>query len=595
MSDDFDRLEKYYKLYRAVPDQAFYNVVSRSQYVVPVIYKTVETILPRILSVLFSVTPPIQSRYRMMGPDFKLKCLDAYFDYLFDRTSLYWIVQGWLKSKIIYGQSYLKVGWMQQKRKTVVQAPVIGDDGLPVIDQHGQMVLDPKTTEEIVEDGLDVQNVNIFSLFFSPEAHFPQPFKTSKGVCHKTQKRKSQVLAMRDAGLYLDFDDNDLRPAEADNDPSKKIRTALNRESYAPEDKDDPMIDLYEYWEDERLVLEANHRVLLRDEGNPFGLPGRPKRKPFVSSVNTLVEGDLWQIGEAEVLWHNQVERSTLRRQRTDNNTLIINRGWIYNKDAEVDLESLELSRPGMAVGCRPQVGESVASVIQPLVQGDINGASYKEDQDLDKDSQETSGLLDYAVGSAPERRETATTVQLLQNAANLRFDIKIRNDSDSFLDLGYMIFERAKQLQTKPLDLAVTIPGMQKPIYVKLTKEELPDYEAVDLVAPGNPNMLLKDARQQKILQYVENIKTTPGANPMAAVELLKVGLREAEIDGIEPVIAMLSMPMPMMGPEMGGAPMPGGNGASPATPPQAEGPPMPSGGVNENPLVMPPPHPRN
>jgi hypothetical protein len=63
---------------------------------------------------------------------------------------------------------------------------------------------------------------------------------------------------------------------------------------------------------------------------------------------------------------------------------------------------------------------------------------------------------MDYAVGSSPERRETATTVQLLQTAANMRFDIKIRNASYAETQAAFMIYERYKQWLTKPIPIQV-------------------------------------------------------------------------------------------------------------------------------------------
>jgi len=273
--------------------------------------------------------------------------------------------------------------------------------------------------------------------------------------------------------------------------------------------------------------------------------------------------GHLFQIGEAEPLEHTQIERSTLRRQRTDNNTLTINSGVVFNKDADFDIEAWTLARPGMAVGARPIDG-SIQNAVMPIPRSPISGTSYQDDAALDKDSQEISGLLDYAVGNAPERRETATTVQLLQAAANARFDIKVRNFNSSFLELGHMMLERWHQLLTRPIPVAIPRKGQMGFDYVEIDRTVLPAYDSVDLVAPGSPGLLLKDARNQKLLQYYQSLVQNPmyQMNPawqQAANQLLIIALKEAEIDGIEPVIQMLEAPPapPPMPPRMpGGAP---------------------------------------
>lgn len=573
MADWHNRLDTYYKLYRAEDDQGMYRIVTRARYVVPVIYKTVETILPRIISVLFSASPPVQAKWRIHPGDpnagIQLRMVDQTFEYIFDKKKLFWIVQSWIKDSLIYGQSYLKVGW---KHRTQEVEQTVRD----IHPETGEIVDRKETREETVVDELDVQNVDPRELLFAPEAKFPDPFGSAKYVIHHTQRRKSQVIAMRDAGIYEDFRDDELARRADKETPAEKKSAAINRNIEAEQDPDDPMIDIYEYWEDDRVITTANHKVLLRDEQNPFRLPGQAPKKPFVACCDNMVPNELFQIGEAEPLHHIQIENSTLRRQRTDNNSIIINKTGIYDKNADVDLESLQLFRPGGWTGAAPQDGD-VRKCVVPFPSQEINGASYRETDQLDKDAQDTSGLLDYAVGSAPERRETATTVQLLQTAANQRFDLKIRNYNASFVELAEMIYERLKKFQTKPLPLRIPIPGQLGVQFVNVTRDLLPPLEQIDLTAPGSPALLLKDARRQTMLQYVEMLKTMPTADPMAAHKLMIQTLKESEIDGIEPILQILENVMPpMMSPQ-------GGNGAKPPQPPQVPG----FQGVNEAPMI--------
>jgi len=570
------KCDEYYALYRAAPNQQLYNVVTRSNYVVPVIYKTIETILPRIFSILFSASPPIQSRYRVKTDqsEFPLRALDQLYEYFFDHHQGQSTIQAWIKDALIYGQSYLKVGWKLRKQSGTRKKikPIIGEDGMPVM----QEVTEP--FEEILEDRLDLQHIDVRDLFFSPEAQFPDPFGTAKYVIHRIRKRKSELIRLRDSGVYQDFDEDLLFPNMEDETKDKKASSIYEPNAPRPDERD-PMILIYEYWEDDKVITTANHSVLLRDEPNPFGFPGVPKVKPFVACFDNLIPNELFQMGEAEPLFHTQIEMSTLRRQRTDNNTLAINVGYLYNRDAEVDVESLKLSRPGMLVGARPLEG-SLANAVQPLQRGQISNAGYKEFQDLSQDAQDISGLLDYAVGASPERRETATTVQLLQSAANLRFDIKIRNFNYSFLQLGYMMFDRWAQFLTRPIKIRIPKESQQGFEYVEITRNELPKREEVDLVAPGNPGLLLKDARAQRLLQFYNGLMQNPMANPAAALQLFILALKEAEIDGIEPIIQLLEQPVMPMQPPGGG-----GNGSVNAPQPPSAPPVNPQ--INENPIM--------
>lgn len=594
MAEQMDQYSRFYSLYRSERKNDVYRVVTRSQYVVPVCYKAVETILPRLLSVVFSVTPVIQARWRyapaMSEGSQQLKNIDLLFDYYSDRDFFFEKIQSWLKNTLIYGQSYLKVGWKKvtkEKKSTKVMPSIDGnpleEEELSTLPPEMQELIETQevevTEEEIVEDHLDIQNVDILDLFFDPQAQFPDPFGTAKYVIHRTRKRKSDILALRDQGVYDEFDEEDLMPSSDEDTPGAKKALAAGRGFDDRGDPADPMITIYEYWEDDRVITTADHRVQLRDEENPFGLDENKKQKPFIALYDNLVPGELFQIGEVEPLEHTQVEISTLRRQRTDNNSLIINKMFLFDKDAEVDTESMELARPGGGVGVRTQ-GNPVSNVLQYIQQGDINGASYKEDEALNKDAQEISGLLDYAVGNAPERREAATTVQLLQTAANHRFDIKIRNISQCMQRLGYMMFERWKQFLTKPI--SVQVPGEGG--YVMIDRKQLPPFEQVDLTAPGSPGMLLKENRHQKIMQMYMGLMQNQMANPMAALQMFILALKESDLDGIEPIIQALQQPAPppMQPPGQGGSPEAGG----PQAPPQQSGPPM----ANEMPMMPPP-----
>lgn len=586
--EEHERLHKLYALYRAKPDPSIYqSVVTRSQYVVPVIYKTVETVLPRIMSVLFSASPPIQSRYRIKlqdpGAELRLRSLDQLFEWYFDRQRLFFVFEAWIKESLIYGQSYLQIGWKQKKRTHSVRLMDLAN-GVPT--ERTQQ----KT--EVVEDLLDVQNVDVFDLWFAPEAHFPDPFGTAKWVIKDSRKRRSQLIAMAKAGQYNDFDPDELAPRSIVDRPSDQRQVDINRSPLADQtDEEDPMVNLCEYWEDERVITTANHSVLLRDEPNPYGLPGRARRKPFVACFDTLAYGMLFQIGEGEPLEHTQIENSTLRRQRTDNNTLSINTGIIYDKDSDFDLNSWGLARPGMAVGVRSKDGD-IRGTVMPIPRQEVTGTTSRDLGDLDKDAQEISGLLDYAVGNAPERRETATTVQLLQAAANARFDIKVRNYSYAMQDAAFMMFERLKQCQTTPVPLRIPQPMGMGFDFALVSNKELPEFEQVDLSVPGSPDLLLKDARNQKLLQYVQMLQSNPAAPPQAALLMMILALKEADLDGIEQVVQVLQQASQV--PPMGMGPV-GPQAMAPAQPPMPMRAPGPGGPqlANERPVVLPMPSP--
>lgn len=133
--------------------------------------------------------------------------------------------------------------------------------------------------------------------------------------------------------------------------------------------------------------------------------------------------------------------------------------------------------------------------------------------------------------------------------------------------------------------------------MYKNVTKEDLPPFDDVELTVPGSPDMLLKDARQQKLQQHAQTLLSLAAAQPsplvQAAIELEKIALQEADISGIEPVLRLLEappVPPGMMGTEPTAPTGVPGNGQIPK-------PPVPTqpAGLNENPISFPRPHPRS
>lgn len=574
----FQRLRKIRQVYRAARDPSLYNVPTRAQYVIPLAFEKIEVALPRLISILFSTDPPIQSRWRVQRDftpeDDKLRVLDHLFGWNYNSNytpSWYWIIYGWLKEMLIYGQSYIKVGW-KHKIRTYKE------------EQRSWLGLGTKTVEkkEVLEDAVDLQVPSIFNMYFSPDAKAPDIIGSASWLIEHSRVPRSRVIAGRGT-KYLNFDEDMLKSGEDSENTNDELEQDLERNATSGDLDEDPMIDLYEYWENDRIIVTANHSVLLRDEENPFGLPGKQKRKPYVAAIDYQVINELWQIGEVEMIQDLQNELTTLRRMRTDVNNLTINPMWIINRTADVNEAELGLSRPGGFVHAMPQNG-TLSDAVTQLKIGNTTALSSEEFQLLLKDAERVTGQYDYSVGASPERRETMGAVQLLQSAANMRFDIKVRGAAHSFMEVNYMVFERWKQLLTKPHPLRIPVQGSTGFQFVMVTKDTLPEYDDVDLVTTGDPAMLMKDARKQEIAQLYEMINNSPLVMPPTKLKMLMIAAKSREIEGMESIIQDLEMAQqmvpPMPGMDQGGETPQAGGVEQPQQPQRPEGAPRPQGG---------------
>jgi hypothetical protein len=469
----FQRLRKIRQVYRAARDPSLYNVPTRAQYVIPLAFEKIETALPRLISILFSTDPPVKSNWRVQREesqlDTQLRILDHLFGWYYNpnfNKSWYWIIYGWLKDMLIYGQSYLKVGWIHRVMEYQDE-------------QRGFLGIGTKkvTKTKILTDEVDLQCPSIFNMYFAPDAKAPDIIGTASWLIEHSRVPKSKILAGKGT-KYLDFDESLLHSGSDAENTDAELEQDLERNAITGDEDEDPMVDIYEHWENDHLIVTANHSVKLRDEENPFGLKGKEKRKPYIVAIDYLLINELWQIGETEMIQDLQNEITTLRRMRTDVNNLVINPMWIVNRTADVNEAELGLSRPGGFIHAMPQNG-SLSDAVTQLKVGNTTALSSEEFQLLLKDAERVTGQYDYSVGASPERRETMGAVSLLQSAANMRFDIKVRGAAHAFMEANYMIFERWKQLLAKPHQLRIPQQGATGASFVPVTKDTLPEYDS--------------------------------------------------------------------------------------------------------------------
>jgi hypothetical protein len=66
-------------------------------------------------------------------------------------------------------------------------------------------------------------------------------------------------------------------------------------------------------------------------------------------------------------------------------------------------------------------VGRNIEQALSEFEFKDVTASSYKESEDLKWDMQNVSSMTDYGRGQTPRRRETATGIIRLQQAAQAR------------------------------------------------------------------------------------------------------------------------------------------------------------------------------
>jgi hypothetical protein len=121
-------------------------------------------------------------------------------------------------------------------------------------------------------------------------------------------------------------------------------------------------------------------------------------------------------IGEPEALEDLQEEMNTLRSQRRDNASLVLQRPFAYF-DGLADIGDFEFGP-----GAMWPVSGDPSQLVFPIPLQDIPGSSYQEEARLQADIERVSGINDMEAGAgASGAGETATGAQLVHAAANVR------------------------------------------------------------------------------------------------------------------------------------------------------------------------------
>jgi hypothetical protein len=212
-------------------------------------------------------------------------------------------------------------------------------------------------------------------------------------------------------------------------------------ERQTPNDKTNVKREVVEYWENDRVITVLDRNVLLRDEPNPFD----HKRKPFIVLPDRPIPHQILGMGEVEFLFGLQNLMNDMINQSFDVQKAALNHLIFLEKGSGLDKEKF-ISQP---------FGVHTVNDLGKIKNIELPGVDPMTVQLIDmlKTFMETvSGVSDYSRGtSESSMNDTATGIQLIQEAANNIFEQKIQIANKLFLiELGDFIAELNQQFMNK-------------------------------------------------------------------------------------------------------------------------------------------------
>lgn len=414
-----------------------------AQLFIPYAFSVIETVLPRMLA----NSPKVTVRGKKPEWEDLAEPIKFHIEAQEDEADYPLTLQDVGKSGLIYGLGVQKLPWVNESRESQRLAPAL----VPSAEQPFQV---EKFTETIYS-GPRPECVDVFDWIWDPLAH---SMKTLSWCVHRTWRDDRYVREMLEKGAWSlppEWEIADaLEAAAADGraDVWKARERAAGRDQ-SGKASEGKVHQIWEYHDGKQVILVLDAKVVVAAGPNPYW----HGQIPFQIYRPTKLPHEMVGIGEIESISDLIDEMNTLRTQRRDNAALVLQRPFAYF-DGLVDPGDIAFG-PGIGI---PVDGDP-REVIFPLPLQDIPASGYQEESNLTRDIERTTGIDDSVagVGGQGGQSDTATGIQLVQAAANVRIQNKTKLlQRECVKPAGRQWFRLNAQHITKP----VTIVGPPAP-----------------------------------------------------------------------------------------------------------------------------------
>lgn len=488
---------------------------------IPYAFSTVETILPRMLS----NTPSILVKPRNKASDDNVRNVKSIIEAQQEQIDYELILQAIARNALICGLGPQKVYWKREERTQKVVRP--RSLRLPGMSDY---VVD-EITKPVFDDPM-AEAIDPFDFIWDPMA---ANVNECEWIIHRTWRSTDYCLTLLRKGVWSGVEEQDITEGGSGNGKyTDTFQQRLTTAGY-PNTKVRDTHEVWEYHDGARVITVLDRKWIVQQGENPAW----HGELPFQVYRPTPMQGQMVGKGEIEPIEDLQLEINTLRSQRRDNATVVLQKAFFY-ADGMIDPADFKVG-PGRGV---PVIGDP-REAIQPIEFGDIPYSGYQEERQLQADIERTTGIDDSLSGSGSPQ-QTATGVQLVQAAANLRIQQKTRNCEVELVRAGGRQFLALNQ-QRILTNRDVRIPSEPEPgnpdrrwAWLEIGPEQLRGEFDIDVeggsMAPENIPQQRQDG--QAWAAMLGNPQIGPYLNaPMVIREIVKcMGARDPESMIVQP-----------------------------------------------------------
>ena len=481
-----------------------------------------------------------------------------------------------VKDFLIFGHGWLKVGWkfLEQERQLgdaerdelfaeatvetdmfAMENPEMAGD-LP--GEQQMMASVPLTTMAVVEDQPFIERVSPYDIYIDPEA---------------TCIEDAQWIAQRIT--------RPLDEAKKDKRYKASVRKNLSADSmlnpmYAPSDREEQnqylagVVErtvIYEFYD-----IVNNTMSVVPQSGGEFLVDPMPMPyaygQPFVMLRNYDVPDLFYPMGDLEAIESLQLELDKTRSQLMNARKRYA-RKYLYHERSfgPEGREALESEDDGRLV---PVVDENkpLSEIVVPMPQIPLSPEIYNLSAIIEQDINTVSGVSEYARGSMPEIRRTATEASIIADAQNARAADKLAIVEIGIGHLARRVIQLMQQYMTGEQMAQVSAAGGET-LFVPFARDDIVgEYDFS--VEGGSTQPMNETIRKQQAVSLMNAVAPLVGIviDPAALAKyVLQTGFG---VKNPEKFIIQQQTPQDMeaASAEAGAAPMPFGQAPLPPAP---------------------------
>lgn len=515
-----DMAIEHYKQYLAYRDRVDSGHIqnddgstTRSNLFIPRTYEQLDAWRARLVKSFFSSRPYVEfipmpntnaDPEVIRQNEMKAKVAAANLDMQLEKNKIVKKYYDFITSVGIFPVGILGVGWRYETRKVLKRVPATGIyNQIKSLFGNKEILLN-KEVEEVVWDDNEIVNIDYFDLWPDPRGRNSDvdtwrfAFQRELMTVEQLQQ-KLQWLKQSELGEVYDLEWDTLARHSANYEDGRDERQAQigltierDDESYNEGDKGKRLINCIHYWTGEEYGILVNEENLAYYGKTPYQ---RHKKIPFIVQSFEPLPNEVYGRSLCYWLYNLQEELNTIRNQRIDNVSLVLNRVMITQGDVDDDL----IMKPGA------RWREDFRDQIRWLDTPDVTGSSYREEEILKFDMENTVGTPAIARGVS-SGNQTATEVVTQNGNAAIRFDVKIQLYEDNVKELFKMMDLNSQQFTTR--DKMIYLYGeeaanawqMISPYDIQGEWDYRPTGSNIDPAAN-------KEVRRQQLLQAIQTV----------------------------------------------------------------------------------------